>query len=504
MKPLGKLIKLLFGCSRTRQTVDRLIVISVYVAFVSLPFLNIACNKMPVARIIVEPDTIRVMSPVNFDGSSSYDPDGEITKYMWDFDDGETGSESEMTHAFIYPDRYTVSLEVTDNKGKKGKSESEILIIPPDPLELVPDTASIVLSPDSTGHLAVTNDRMDLIELVLPAGAVTEPIRISLTALNQSISEGWDRQISLRIKIEPEGLVLKIPGLLIVSYSEPLDSADQLRIFNTSVSNEFSIVPWQNVSDTCIKGKVYHFSEFEVGTPEISRLTDLAGKMPSNEIFDHATEFDNTLGQMIELASLFDQIGLHADANSLREGTTRLAEKVADDILDQPLPTDPCGNYMREFFYNGQVLGQYLKTGTQIDRLRNRAGEILNQCPLKGNISFHIYSIPRSIEGGLSVPITVVNNSTSGLSGGGINHFWLGGPGFVTPEGTMKISAGGEVDNKVEGNFQIDPPFDVKLKVLLTMRTIEMYLYMSAIIQGQTIVFLDIYFEEGTDRKSVV
>jgi PKD repeat protein len=53
-----------------------------------------------------------------FDGSASYDPDGIITIYEWDFGDGTIGSGVAPTHTYSLVGNYTVTLIVTDNENK--------------------------------------------------------------------------------------------------------------------------------------------------------------------------------------------------------------------------------------------------------------------------------------------------------------------------------------------------------------------------------------------------
>jgi PKD repeat protein len=54
------------------------------------------------------------------DGSGSYDPDGHIVSYIWDFGDGATGDGPVVTHAYVSQGDFTVTLMVTDNDGHKG------------------------------------------------------------------------------------------------------------------------------------------------------------------------------------------------------------------------------------------------------------------------------------------------------------------------------------------------------------------------------------------------
>ena len=52
-----------------------------------------------------------------FDGSLSYDSDGFIVQWFWDFGDGTIGNGEITTHAYHSVGMYTVSLTVTDNNG---------------------------------------------------------------------------------------------------------------------------------------------------------------------------------------------------------------------------------------------------------------------------------------------------------------------------------------------------------------------------------------------------
>ncbi len=55
-----------------------------------------------------------------FDGSNSYDPDGTIVSYLWDFGDGTTVPGSVVSHSYAAAGTYTAVLTVTDNHGLTG------------------------------------------------------------------------------------------------------------------------------------------------------------------------------------------------------------------------------------------------------------------------------------------------------------------------------------------------------------------------------------------------
>lgn len=54
-----------------------------------------------------------------FDASGSYDLDGAIISYHWDFGDGTTGTGISLAHNYENPGTYTVILTVTDNNGEE-------------------------------------------------------------------------------------------------------------------------------------------------------------------------------------------------------------------------------------------------------------------------------------------------------------------------------------------------------------------------------------------------
>jgi len=86
-----------------------------------------ATNQPPVA-VISAPSTADKKTSITFDGSNSYDPDGYIVEYLWDFDDGETGSGSVVTHQYQISGMYSVTLQVEDDDGDTGAAVHQITI----------------------------------------------------------------------------------------------------------------------------------------------------------------------------------------------------------------------------------------------------------------------------------------------------------------------------------------------------------------------------------------
>lgn len=69
---------------------------------------------------------ISVGSIIQFSGAGSYDKDGEIVSYIWEFGDGETATGSEVSHYYWEPGHYTVTLTVMDNRGAEDSDKCQV------------------------------------------------------------------------------------------------------------------------------------------------------------------------------------------------------------------------------------------------------------------------------------------------------------------------------------------------------------------------------------------
>jgi YD repeat-containing protein len=59
-----------------------------------------------------------------FSGAGSFDPDGQIASYSWNYGDGGTGVGVSPTHAYSSPGSYAVTLTVTDNLGAQASAST--------------------------------------------------------------------------------------------------------------------------------------------------------------------------------------------------------------------------------------------------------------------------------------------------------------------------------------------------------------------------------------------
>lgn len=85
-------------------------------------------NDPPVANFTFSPATGVYPLQVNFDASASYDPDGTISSYSWDFGDGKFGSGMTTSHVYETWGTFTIKLLVRDNRGVAGARSAAITV----------------------------------------------------------------------------------------------------------------------------------------------------------------------------------------------------------------------------------------------------------------------------------------------------------------------------------------------------------------------------------------
>lgn len=87
---------------------------------------NVIINKLPKAiagkNIVSYPN-----QKVYFNGKASYDKDGRITAYNWDFGDSTNGNGKAVAHRYATPGLYTVKLTVMDNSKKHCNTNTDSL-----------------------------------------------------------------------------------------------------------------------------------------------------------------------------------------------------------------------------------------------------------------------------------------------------------------------------------------------------------------------------------------
>ena len=91
---------------------------------------SIRVLALPHATFTFSPETPLVNEKITFNASLSYDPDGEIVSYEWNFRDGNitTTSNSVITHVYFESGERNVTLTVIDNHGYSDSTSQVIAV----------------------------------------------------------------------------------------------------------------------------------------------------------------------------------------------------------------------------------------------------------------------------------------------------------------------------------------------------------------------------------------
>jgi PKD repeat protein len=104
-----------------------------------------AAPEPPVASFTFSPSSPDVGETVTFDASGSFDPDGTIVSWDWDFGDGASDSGEVVTHAYSAAGTYTVTLMVTDDDDLADTATDEVTVSAVEP------TFDLTISVDGFG-----------------------------------------------------------------------------------------------------------------------------------------------------------------------------------------------------------------------------------------------------------------------------------------------------------------------------------------------------------------
>lgn len=170
---------------------------------------QVILNKPPVAE--AGPDqTVIQGKPLSFSAKASYDPDGYILSYAWDFGDGYTATGITTTHTYDNPGSYTATLRVTDNKGavdtdtavvmvKLGSNPNKVYadevlwntltnVADPDSMGIVEDITTKFIDARSSSHFDIANQSNNSAKIISMKVAI-EPKIISQAVIRFQIRE---------------------------------------------------------------------------------------------------------------------------------------------------------------------------------------------------------------------------------------------------------------------------------------------------------------------------
>lgn len=132
----------------------------------------------PVVNFTYHPSFVVVNKTITFNGSSSYDSDGYIVSYEWDFGDGNTSMDIVTNHTYSNPGIYFVTLKIIDNDDLTNMIQK--IIVVSSTLQATPDIDPDTLNLNSTGKWVTCY-------IEFPEGYNVPDINISTILLNETV-----------------------------------------------------------------------------------------------------------------------------------------------------------------------------------------------------------------------------------------------------------------------------------------------------------------------------
>ena len=163
-------------------------------------------NRPPVAVLSANPVVVEIGSPITFSGLDSYDLDGNVTEYYFDFGDGEnTGWISDFSKSHLYTTSgvYTVTLKVKDDDGAIGTAYVEVTVC--QPVQTITPSGGTVI------YINIT--------IIVPEGAITQNVTFTITKISTANPSGYII-IGEVCSIETDVTTFAQPMTLILSYNE--------------------------------------------------------------------------------------------------------------------------------------------------------------------------------------------------------------------------------------------------------------------------------------------
>ncbi len=190
-------------------------------------------NQEPTAIINAGAVTGEAPFTTSLDGTGSFDPDGSIISWSWDFGDGTTDAGSQASHTWDSPGSYSVRLTVVDNLGASATAIETITVLGPPASNYVFQDG---VYPDA-GYAGTRDTKL----------------------LSDSPDTAFGSQSELEVDGAPEGTVLMSwdlssipPGTTIQSARITLDvtnpSFDTYELYGVNRVWDESSATWQNAS----------------------------------------------------------------------------------------------------------------------------------------------------------------------------------------------------------------------------------------------------------------
>lgn len=158
---------------------------------------TVALNQNPVAAFTSSSTSGFLILTVDFDASTSSDPEGHELSYTWDFGDGTTGTGAQVTHSFEQAGNFEVELTVTDSYGGSATESTMVEVM----------EEEVILSSDGQKSVQIyPNPANDFVKVAGLEGVFT----CSITGMDGKVylRQVDTKQSTLNISHLPKGMYL--------------------------------------------------------------------------------------------------------------------------------------------------------------------------------------------------------------------------------------------------------------------------------------------------------
>ncbi|MEF8848993.1 MAG: PKD domain-containing protein [Candidatus Thermoplasmatota archaeon] len=186
-------------------------------------------NYPPTASAFAgEPYRGYVDGGITFDGSRSYDVDGNIDEWNWSFGDGTYGSGRIVTHTYTEEGNYSVLLTVYDNRGKSDTYKSSAVVVQANRPPSIPTLEGVQVCEKQqtyTYNALSTDLDDDNIRYIFDWGdGTTTNTSFVANSTKMSLSHSWEKSGLYSLKVFTED-----------QYSVPSGTAEMLVYVNVDV-----------------------------------------------------------------------------------------------------------------------------------------------------------------------------------------------------------------------------------------------------------------------------
>jgi len=284
------------------------------------------------------------------------------------------------------------------------------------PVADVSETATL----DATGgSIALVDYDGCYVELTVPQGALNVATDITLTALGRRIASPVSAALHRGLRIEPDGLLLRVPARLYVSLAGATGQTATLSDLSVlyAVPSGTAFLPLDNqtidMQSQFFDGALYSFGHYAAGTPtesEISAQIDLLDNQTSSGRVQPCTAAQasgcsgndygwpdtfETVGAVRKWAEMLSRLGnLDAAARASQAAKGFLQQNI-DSFLQKQPPSDPCGSY-------GRALARYMEAAIRLgisfaenDPISDRFRQMVDQCAIRFSVEIDQEVRPR-------------------------------------------------------------------------------------------------------------